>query len=34
LDIEYLEVDSNIEGEKIEKKNIVSIFPKNKDWGY
>ena len=34
MDIEYFKVDSTIKGEKIEKKNIISIFPKNKDWWY
>lgn len=34
LDINYFEVDSEIEWEKIIKKNIISIFPKKTDWGY
>ncbi len=32
--IKYFEVDSDIEWEKIIKKNIISIYPKNWDWGY
>lgn len=34
LDIGYLKVDSTIEWEQVEKKNIISIMPKSNDWGY
>lgn len=34
LDIEYLKIDSDVEWKKIDNKKVISIFPKNKDWGY